>query len=243
MNEKKLKLLKAKKEKQKSAEDKSLLIRKLTEERRKDRESREKEAEAVIAHLEALGQLIGTKDNTQLVNELKKLDSLKSALDEINKSIKGQKFEFPDKTKVTNLSDLAKLLKQDVKITNVIDEKWQKDLSVKLKELTEGVKARIVNQTPEDFIPVRRVIKMGNIFVFDDSRQGGGGGGGSNVTGPFDTNEQNVLVPFEYDFIDLNYTSGNLTEVIFKTGGSGGTTVATLTLAYSSGVLNTVTRS
>lgn len=36
----------------------------------------------------------------------------------------------------------------------------------------------------------------------------------------------------EHDYIDLSYTGANLTGVVYKSGGSGGTTVATLTLAY-----------
>jgi hypothetical protein len=36
----------------------------------------------------------------------------------------------------------------------------------------------------------------------------------------------------EHDYIALSYTGTNLTGVVYKTGGSGGTTVATLTLAY-----------
>jgi len=35
-----------------------------------------------------------------------------------------------------------------------------------------------------------------------------------------------------HDFISLSYTNTNLTGVIYKTGGSGGTTVATLVLVY-----------
>jgi len=35
-----------------------------------------------------------------------------------------------------------------------------------------------------------------------------------------------------HDYIDLSYTGSNLTSVVYKDGGSGGTTVATLTLAY-----------
>jgi hypothetical protein len=35
-----------------------------------------------------------------------------------------------------------------------------------------------------------------------------------------------------HDYISLSYTSGNLTGVVFKGGGSGGTTVATLVLGY-----------
>ena len=35
-----------------------------------------------------------------------------------------------------------------------------------------------------------------------------------------------------HDYISLSYTGSNLTGVVYKTGGSGGTTVATLTLGY-----------
>jgi hypothetical protein len=47
----------------------------------------------------------------------------------------------------------------------------------------------------------------------------------------------------EYDYIALSYTGDNLTGVVYKTGGSGGTTVATLVLAYSGSNLTSVTKS
>lgn len=50
------------------------------------------------------------------------------------------------------------------------------------------------------------------------------------------------LTPHAYDYISLAYTGANLTTVVFKTGGSGGTTVDTLTLAYSGSTLTSVTR-
>ncbi len=53
----------------------------------------------------------------------------------------------------------------------------------------------------------------------------------------------NSLVPAVYDYISLSYTGSNLTGVIFKTGGSGGTTVSTLTLAYTGSNLTSVTKS
>ena len=52
----------------------------------------------------------------------------------------------------------------------------------------------------------------------------------------------NSLVPASYDYISLTYTGDNLTGVVYKTGGSGGTTIATLTLAYSGSTLTTVTK-
>ena len=46
-----------------------------------------------------------------------------------------------------------------------------------------------------------------------------------------------------HDYRALGYTSGNLTSVTYKTGGAGGTTVATLTLGYDgSGNLTCLTK-
>lgn len=47
----------------------------------------------------------------------------------------------------------------------------------------------------------------------------------------------------EHDYIALTYTGSDLTGVVYKTGGAGGTTVTTLTLAYSGGNLASVTKS
>ena len=54
--------------------------------------------------------------------------------------------------------------------------------------------------------------------------------------------EATGLVPKVYDFIDLGYTGENLTSVVYKAGGAGGTTVATLALAYVGNALDTVAR-
>ena len=50
------------------------------------------------------------------------------------------------------------------------------------------------------------------------------------------------LVPEVYDYISLSYTGSDLTGVVYKTGGAGGTTVATLTMTYAANILQTVTR-
>jgi len=47
-----------------------------------------------------------------------------------------------------------------------------------------------------------------------------------------------------HDYISLTYTGSNLTGVVYKDGGSGGTTMATLTLVYDgSSNLTSVTKS
>lgn len=53
----------------------------------------------------------------------------------------------------------------------------------------------------------------------------------------------NSLVPSKFDYISLSYTLGNVTTVVYKNGGAGGTTISTLTLAYDgSGNLTSVTK-
>ena len=56
-------------------------------------------------------------------------------------------------------------------------------------------------------------------------------------------NVLNSLVTENYDYISLSYTGNNLTGAVFKSGGSTGTMVATLTLTYDgSDNLLTVTK-
>jgi hypothetical protein len=52
----------------------------------------------------------------------------------------------------------------------------------------------------------------------------------------------NSLTPSVYDYISLSYTGSDLTTVVFKVGGVSGTVVSTLTLAYTSSVLQSVTK-
>lgn len=47
----------------------------------------------------------------------------------------------------------------------------------------------------------------------------------------------------EFDYVSLGYTGENVTTVVYKVGGAGGTTVRTLTLAYSGSNLTSVTAS
>jgi hypothetical protein len=42
----------------------------------------------------------------------------------------------------------------------------------------------------------------------------------------------NPLTPASYDYIQLGYTGTNLTSVVYRDGGAGGTVIANLALAY-----------
>lgn len=52
----------------------------------------------------------------------------------------------------------------------------------------------------------------------------------------------NEAVKQAWDYVSLSYTGDNLTSVIYKKGGASGTTVCTLTLAYSGSNITSVTR-
>lgn len=78
-------------------------------------------------------------------------------------------------------------------------------------------------------------IRIGNGTVLNSFTSSGG----KNAV---DVSQLNALVPEKYDSIVLVYTGSDLTTVTFKTGGIGGTTVATLTLAYTAGRLDSVAK-
>jgi hypothetical protein len=46
-----------------------------------------------------------------------------------------------------------------------------------------------------------------------------------------------------YDAVNLSYTGSNLTGVVYKSGGTGGSTVATLALTYSGSTLVSIAKS
>lgn len=57
--------------------------------------------------------------------------------------------------------------------------------------------------------------------------------------------ENNALVPFAFDYISANYAGATADVYTYKSGGSGGTTVATVTVNWTDAtktVLSTVIR-
>lgn len=50
------------------------------------------------------------------------------------------------------------------------------------------------------------------------------------------------LLPVEYDFIAASYPDDNTEVYTYKSGGVGGTTVATITVTYADGILQSVAR-
>ena len=65
---------------------------------------------------------------------------------------------------------------------------------------------------------------------------------GVDPQGALQVSLQGFQIP-NFDYVGLSYTGDNLTTVTYKSGGSSGTTVATLTLAYSGSTLTSITKS
>lgn len=139
----------------------------------KQAEEAKQSSQEIVQEIKSLKELIGSKDDSQLIKELSKLQDIDAAIKQLNALVA----KLPTDQKIKNLAELAKYLKAP-EVTVATDDKILKQISEGLKAIGEQIKARIVNQAPEDYIPVRRVQKVGNRLVFDDTTWSGGGSGG-----------------------------------------------------------------
>ena len=105
------------------------------------------------------------------------------------------------------------------------------------------------SQKASDYMPVRRVRKVGQVFIFDDDPHqttvmGGGGGGGvqtslirnNNSLAVVNTDGSSIggLIPNQdFDYIDIQQTSATVETYVYKQGGVSGTTVQTITVTYT----------
>jgi hypothetical protein len=161
------------------------------------------------------------------------------------KDIKFEKVELPE-----NLKDLS-FRKTENYLKNIYDK-----FVLLFVSLKDGF--FISNKKPSEAIPVRMVTKDGKDFTeFRQTIMGVGGGGTStDMTGvetKLDTLNSQIateetlqsIAGFDipkYDYVALGYTGSNLTTVQYYQGGSGGTLVGTLTLAYSGSDIINITK-
>ena len=152
------------------------------------------------------------------------------------------------KTEKTDTSRIERSLNDIARLISNTDQVDNSDILEKIVSAITNKKEQEHKDYSDDFeklIKAVKEIKVGNF---------GGGGGGSprylanqagTVINPATEDKQNFLVGMEipaHDYISLGYTGTNLTTVMYKTGGVGGVTVSTLTLAYTGDVLDSVTK-
>lgn len=155
----------------------------------------EKLLETLDSQFNAIKELAERKidlDLDDLIDGLKDVTALKDTVSELQTALKGLKFpEIPDSIDVKGLEALSKIIKSSQNKPQVIEKLDAKPLTKVSEHLEnliksiEKIKIPEQGQTPGDFVPMRRVMKLDGIgLAFDDSHYVGGGGGGAGVAPP-----------------------------------------------------------
>lgn len=160
-----------------------------------------RDEEARKEFLDAIAKLNGVinikpVDITELSNQIEilndKLDikgELTQLLEAINKEVV---VNTPNKVTVAGLQGLVDAVKNNKPISKTVD---LSKFVTALKELTKEVKKQPQAQKPEDYMPYRRVIKLGNRLVFDDQgTPSRSGGGGTNTDGLATSAKQDAII-------------------------------------------------
>lgn len=155
--------------------------------------------ESLKASIDNLYELINGQEPLDLEKLGKQIESLNQVIDikdqvkEITEAVKAIKPEVH--TDKVDLTPIIKAIEQNKPDTP--------DFSAIEKAITQ-IQQRIEedpvpdSQSPEDYKPVRRVIKLGNRLIYDDQAtpsRGGGGGGGSSSGGLTNTELRASPVP------------------------------------------------
>ena len=124
----------------------------------------------------------------ELIEQLGQIKILVEPIESLRKQIAEMEIpEIPESVEIKGLDEFRSMLKEATKQKDVKIE-WPTDnFKAIIKSLNEikdvSSKVAVSNQSPTDFIPVRRVIKIANQFFYDDAPGGGGGSGGAFAAG------------------------------------------------------------
>lgn len=141
--------------------------------------------ESVKKSIDVLYEFMNGKEDYDFDKLSKQLEILHSKLDftPILESLEKLSSKPEPTVKALEIKDFQKLLQAVEK---------NKPVPVELNKLEKAIievkqriqESSVLEQAPEDFQPVRRVIKLGNRLVFDDQATPSRGGGGGGVAPP-----------------------------------------------------------
>ena len=145
--------------------------------------------EATVGELKtSLGNGVALNNLDDLLDQLSVLQSFQKEVKDLRDSIKAIK--LPESVKIEGLDELVASIKviseKKVPKAEKLDPAPFVEISEKVSILTDKIsslKAEPQGKAPADYIPTRRVMKVGNQLLFDDSFYTGGGGGGSSSSG------------------------------------------------------------
>lgn len=139
-----------------------------------------KAIESLVGEIKQLYELINNKqevDLTELTQQVKELSTVIDIKDQIDKLTEVVKLNKPEKLEL-NFEEVIKAIKDSKSIVN-IDLKPVEKAVIQLQQKVQ--ETSVVEQAPEGYQPVRRVIKVGNRLVFDDQQTPGSRGGGGGI--------------------------------------------------------------
>lgn len=140
---------------------------------------------------EALGLGIDLNNIDELVSQLKEVQSLTPEVKKLEEAIKSLDIpEMPESVSIKGLDSLIEVTKalsnkKEVTIEPVTAKSFE-GITKRLDTLIQKVQSSKVSEPSQDadnFVPMRRVIKAGNVFIYDDFVGGAGGGGSSSGGG------------------------------------------------------------
>jgi hypothetical protein len=137
----------------------------------------------------------------ELLDQLEQLGELSEDVKDLRKTIADFSFpEIPESVEIKGLQSLINITKQ---LANKKEAKPEKldlkplnKMNSQLDTLIDKIgKLSVPEQgkTPGDYVPMRRVMKVGNNLMFDDSFYTGGGGGGSSSSGSSGTSYDGII--------------------------------------------------
>lgn len=136
---------------------------------------------------EVLGGGVEIRGIDSLINSLKNINSFEDSVKQLHSSLSNFKIpELPDSIKIDSLDSLIKAidyLKENPLKVEQLDTKAIQEVSTQLAFLTKQIevtKAPTPSQRAEDYIPYRRVVKVGQQYFYDDIPTPVAGGGGSS---------------------------------------------------------------
>lgn len=137
----------------------------------------------ILSRLDAIKEHVGESDTDKIVEQLKQIKPLDITgdIDSLKEAIKHSKVD------TSTLEKLIKGLEIKPEIVNNVEIKSLDKLKAHLKSIEKHLKQNKA-QSASDYTPMRRVVKVGNQFIFDDSVHDGGRGGGTSTQTLNDSN-------------------------------------------------------
>lgn len=175
------------------------------------------------------------KELTDLLNLQPLFKSLEESVADIVTS-----HNLTNKTNTKDFSKLIQVLEKNKPVINVKETVVDlREVSAILKQINGAVskETKAVSQLPEDYLPYRRVVKVGNRLLFDDQPTSAGRGGGGGIGVELTRNSNTAIAVVNPDGSNIsagggggagdasaaNQTNGNQKTQIVDSGGEAAT--------------------